>query len=173
MLNEGQALLVCMFANTERAADVRQQLIEVFMAWRSGKLAEAPRPARAKRLAPPVAETDPRHKDFRDPLLPIDGRRALIERLHAFDGKRADDQMMRTITHLLTPSGASGRITWPRWYHDKEVLTAVVQTHRQASMDRVLELLKANFGWRAPSRSSLHRFWLRLDGLFGTGRKLH
>jgi prophage antirepressor-like protein len=33
-LNEPQALLVCMFSNTPRAADVRQQLITVFMAWR-------------------------------------------------------------------------------------------------------------------------------------------
>jgi hypothetical protein len=42
-----------------------------------------------------------------------------------------------------------------------------------AKIDDVLDLLRANFGYRAPSRSSLHRFWLRLDGLFGTGRKLH
>lgn len=33
-LNEPQALLICMFSETPRAADVRQQLITVFMAWR-------------------------------------------------------------------------------------------------------------------------------------------
>lgn len=33
-LNEPQALLLCMFARTERAAEVRKQIIEVFMAWR-------------------------------------------------------------------------------------------------------------------------------------------
>ena len=173
LLNEGQALLVCMFAGTDNAADVREQLIRLFIAWRSGQLVQAPQPTRAKRLAAPLAATDIRHPDFKDPLLPVDGRRAMLERLHAFDGKRADDTMIHTITHLLTPSGPGGNITWPRWYHDKEVLTAVVQTHRQATLERVQERLKANFGWRAPSKSSLHRFWLRLDGLFGTGRKLH
>lgn len=33
-LNEPQALLVCMFSNTPRAAEVRHQVITVFMAWR-------------------------------------------------------------------------------------------------------------------------------------------
>jgi hypothetical protein len=42
LLNEPQALLICMFARTERAAAVRDQMIEVFMAWRRGQLAGAP-----------------------------------------------------------------------------------------------------------------------------------
>jgi prophage antirepressor-like protein len=33
-LNEPQALLVCMFSSTPRAAEVRHQVITVFMAWR-------------------------------------------------------------------------------------------------------------------------------------------
>lgn len=37
-LNEAQALLIAMFSRTERAAEVRRQLIEVFMAWRRGQL---------------------------------------------------------------------------------------------------------------------------------------
>lgn len=37
-LNEPQALLLCMFSRTERAAAVRQALIEVFMAFRRGQL---------------------------------------------------------------------------------------------------------------------------------------
>lgn len=37
-LNEAQALLVAMFSRTERAAEVRRQLIEVFMAWRRGQV---------------------------------------------------------------------------------------------------------------------------------------
>lgn len=173
LLNEGQALLVCMFADTDRAAEVREQVIRVFMAWRAGELQAAPQPARRQRVAPPISESDPRHPKFRDPLLPVDNRRALLERLHGFDEKRADDRMIRTIAHLLPPSGPSGKIKWPRFFHDKDVLTAVVTTHRQATIDRVHEQLVANFSWRAPSRSSLARFWLRLDGLFGTGRKLH
>lgn len=35
-LNEEQALLVCMFSRTERAAAVRKEVIEVYMAYRRG-----------------------------------------------------------------------------------------------------------------------------------------
>lgn len=56
-LNEAQALLVCMFSRTEKAAEVRRLLIEVFMAWRKGE------------LAPQIEEKEPRiimpgHPDF-------------------------------------------------------------------------------------------------------------
>lgn len=37
-LNEGQALLICMFSRTPRAAAVRREVITVFMAWRRGTL---------------------------------------------------------------------------------------------------------------------------------------
>lgn len=37
-LNEGQALLICMFAKTVAAAEVRKALIEVFMAYRVGRI---------------------------------------------------------------------------------------------------------------------------------------
>lgn len=37
-LNEAQTLLVCMFSRTDRAAQVRKQVIEVFMAYRRGQL---------------------------------------------------------------------------------------------------------------------------------------
>lgn len=37
-LNEPQALLICMFSNTARAAEVRKMLIDVFMEYRRGQL---------------------------------------------------------------------------------------------------------------------------------------
>lgn len=37
-LNEQQALLVCMFSRTEKAAAVRKEVIEVFTAYRRGQL---------------------------------------------------------------------------------------------------------------------------------------
>lgn len=40
-LNEAQSILVSMFSRTEKAAEVRRQIIEVFMAWRRGHLAPA------------------------------------------------------------------------------------------------------------------------------------
>ncbi|WP_417624979.1 hypothetical protein [Paremcibacter congregatus] len=42
-LNEEQALLICMFARTDRAAEVRREVITVFTAWRKGTLAQVPR----------------------------------------------------------------------------------------------------------------------------------
>jgi hypothetical protein len=162
-----------MFSETSKAADVREQLIRVFMAYRAGELQRAPQPARMKRLAPQVPITDSRHPDFRDPLKVVDQRRAMLERFHSFESKRADEQMMRTLQHLLAPSGNGGVLRFPQFFRDKEVLAAVVRTHRSAPLDEVRELLRHNFGYRAPSRSALGRFWLRLDGLFGTGRRLH
>ena len=37
-LTEGQAILICMRSNTDRAADVRAELIAIFQAWRRGEL---------------------------------------------------------------------------------------------------------------------------------------
>lgn len=53
-LNEAQSLLICMFSRTERAADVRAQVITVFMAWRHQQ------PARdaATQIAVPFPETE-------------------------------------------------------------------------------------------------------------------
>ncbi|WP_316224976.1 MULTISPECIES: hypothetical protein [unclassified Bradyrhizobium] len=39
-LNEQQALLLCMFSRTAKAAEVRKALIEVFIAWRRGQTAD-------------------------------------------------------------------------------------------------------------------------------------
>jgi hypothetical protein len=37
-LNEPQSILICMFSRTDKAAEVRREIIEVFMAWRRGHL---------------------------------------------------------------------------------------------------------------------------------------
>lgn len=39
-LNEPQALLICMFARTDKAADGREEIIRVFLAWRRGELVQ-------------------------------------------------------------------------------------------------------------------------------------
>jgi len=41
LLNEEQALLVCMFARTAKAHEARRQIVEVFLAWRRGDLQSA------------------------------------------------------------------------------------------------------------------------------------
>jgi hypothetical protein len=43
-LNEPQALLVCLFSRTEKAAEVRRTVIAVFSAWRRGQLAPTRQP---------------------------------------------------------------------------------------------------------------------------------
>jgi len=43
-LNEGQSLLVCLFSRTDKAAEVRHALIDVFTAWRRGQLAQSSQP---------------------------------------------------------------------------------------------------------------------------------
>lgn len=39
-LNEGQALVICALSRTAKAAQVRKQLIDVFMAYRAGKVVQ-------------------------------------------------------------------------------------------------------------------------------------
>lgn len=51
-LNEPQALLLCMWANTEKAVEVRKLLIDVFMAWRQGKVVDVRAHYRRAPMAP-------------------------------------------------------------------------------------------------------------------------
>lgn len=48
-LNEGQALVICALSRTPKAAEVRKALIDVFMAYRTGKLVHV----REHRRSPP------------------------------------------------------------------------------------------------------------------------
>lgn len=60
-LNEGQALLICALSKTQRSADVRQELIAVFLAYREGQLVPpAPAADRINRLYECVEEV--KHK---------------------------------------------------------------------------------------------------------------
>lgn len=52
-LNEAQALLICMFSRTPKAAEVRKALIEVFQAYRHGQVAL---PSTVKRMVRPTRE---------------------------------------------------------------------------------------------------------------------
>lgn len=74
-LNEPQTLLLCMLSRTERAADVRQEVIKVFMAWRRSEERVAVR-AHTRRKARPS-------KQIQDAATRIDPRR---RHLVWFDG---------------------------------------------------------------------------------------
>lgn len=61
------------------------------------------------------------------------------------------------------------RVSWrsghrPKWWPDVAVRTFVTGLHREMTLDAALEACRVRFGSeRAPKRSSLARFWQRLD----------
>ena len=66
-------------------------------------------------------------------------------------------------------AGAVRPQRYPKWYFDLPVREAVVAIHRQMTLDRAVASLTETFGKdRAPTRSSLGRFWkASLDPLMG------
>jgi hypothetical protein len=55
LLNEPQTLLICMFSRTEKAAEVRQEVVQVYMAFRNGTAGpEAPTAGDLKMIDPPT-----------------------------------------------------------------------------------------------------------------------
>lgn len=152
-LNEAQALLVCMFARTAKAAEIRKQVIEVFLAWRRGELAQAS-------AAP-------------DPTVTI--LRRLEERLSAMErtGRQLSELIIAPVESALSLTHAPelwGSPSRPgrraKFWHDVEVRGFLLAMHRQATIDQVRERCIQAFGEeRAPARSAIHRFWQRLDRL--------
>lgn len=69
-LNEGQALVICALSRTEKAAQVRKILIDVFMAWREGKSVH--------RRKLPARDSRNRVSDIRDALCAFRDREATI-----------------------------------------------------------------------------------------------
>jgi hypothetical protein len=123
-LNEPQALLICMKSETEKAADVREQLIKTFMAWRRGQL--PPSPAAASPLdwsEEPASTGNLKLALVREARL-IHGA-AIARKLWAMAGlplpkpdprdalASTEDGAMACLTHLLTdaPWAAEGDST--------------------------------------------------------------
>ena len=70
------------------------------------------------------------------------------------------------ILFLDHDDGRRRRQSRPRWWFDLPVREAAIGHHRQMTLDQATALLIAEFGKsRAPSRSSLARFWLTLDAV--------
>lgn len=155
-LNEAQALLVCMFARTNEAIAARKQIIEVFLAYRHGKLVPTGR-------KPPANDRD-------KPWSLMEQRIKRLEKLMAMQDKVETEAFARavayvpTILYLEGPDGKRKRQHRPRWWYDREVREGVIACHRQMTIGIATESLKAKFGKdRAPSRSSIGRFWVTLD----------
>lgn len=171
LLNEGQTLLISAKADTPAAADVRYQMISVCMAYRAGALKKVAQPRRAGPDRP-LPEHASSHPGWRDPLAPVLERQNMLAAVAERVKQLGSEELVNVLPYGLRATGQ--RIVNPRFFRDKEVPEAVIRTHRQATIDQVQEWLAEKFGpIRAPSRSSLHRFWKQLDGLYGARRRLH
>lgn len=145
VLNEAQAVLVTMFSRTERAADVRTQIVQVFIAWRHGKLAPANEPQR-------------------DPLADLVARMELLERTVALHPVRQAQDYPLVLAHL--PTGKRHR--YPNFWSDLPVREMAVRLHRQMTVIEAICAMQEALG-RAPSKSALARFWSWLDHVGGRG----
>ena len=60
----------------------------------------------------------------------------------------------------------------PSWWQDAEVALFVTQLHRQVEIRQAVKICQERFGIeRAPSSSSLHRYWMKLDRLARESRR--
>ena len=140
-LNEAQATLLSMFSRTERAAGARKLLVEVFTAWRKGQL-----------LGKPDATVDP--------FATLAGRAG-----HVRDHLRAITEMpalAREVTHM--PIWSNGMR--PCWFSNLDLRSFVTGCHRQMTVKQCCDEAQKRFGV-GPSRSSLSRYWLKLDHVVG------
>ncbi len=66
---------------------------------------------------------------------------------------------------LLT-AATVGNLSLPKFWPDRPIREAVIDAHRQMTISELRDRLTSQFGaGRAPSRSSIGRFWQRLDQL--------
>lgn len=144
-LNEEQALLLCMFSRTERAAQARRQIIEVFLAWRRGEL--EPRPS--------IPETG------LNAILAASTKRVqhTTDLLRSLNALNEAGGIVTIVAHL--PIWPSSRR--PDWWHDLEVRDFLTKSHRQMSCVRAVAAGKRLYGSRCPSKTTVCEYWLRLD----------
>jgi hypothetical protein len=157
MLNEAQAVLVTMFSRTERAAQVRQQIVQVFLAWRHGKLV-------------PAHEVAPETRALEGLVQRIE----LLERAMGSRTMVGDPEFAKALTYtpaIFRHRHGSGRVRnkrFPSFWGDMEVRQALISMHRQMTIDRVHAELRNKFGEnRTPSRSAIGRFFKDYDNNWG------
>lgn len=156
-LNERQAYRLCMWSEAPNADAVQEQMTEVFYAYRHGQL-----------VSPSY---DPWREEMSDLRKNIDELRALVEMHHAWNSPDLSKAITRSPS-VFRYTHADGRVRRQRhvkWQHDEAVMEAVVATHRRMTLDDATASLVDRFGPdRAPSRSSLGRFWKNaLDPMVG------
>lgn len=161
-LNEAQTILICMFSRTKAAAEVRTQIVQVFMAWRRGEaLRHVPQPEK-----PQLALVDKNNDTWRlaaTRARQIDTLTGLKKLLESDDFARASAHMPN-ILYLDRGDGQRRVQRRPIWWHDLPVRQMVFSLHRQCTIDQARALMIEQFGkHRVPSRSSLGRAWHQFD----------
>lgn len=147
-LNEAQALLVCMFARTPKAAEIRRQVIEVFMAWRRG-------------LTQKVDETLATLARLEERLTALEATGRPLARLI-----EAPAEPALALPHTAILWFDQVRAVRPKFWGDVEVRGLLLAAYRQMTIDQARERCRAIVGLaRTPSRSAIGRFWTRLDRL--------
>lgn len=162
-LNEAQAVLVCMLARTPAAVELRRQVVQVFLAWRHGRLERSVQPARPAK-SPKVDERATRWARMERRIEQLEKALKLQAKVEEGEAFARAVAYMPNVLMLDHPDGRRRKQARPRWWYDLPVREAVIAHHRQMTLYRALELLRQEFGnARIPSRSSLARFWLTLD----------
>lgn len=163
-LNEAQAVILCMFSRTAQAADAREQIVKVFLAWRHGRLERA--------VQPVPRERKPNMPDRQTRWSQMERRISQIEKAIGLQGKVETPDFARALAYMPNvlfldhDDGRRRKQSRPRWWYDLPVREAVIEHHRQMTIDHAIYLVRKEFGKaRAPSRSSLARFWLTLDAV--------
>lgn len=148
LLNEQQALLLCMFSRTENSQDARRQIIEVFTAWRHGDAYSLAQ----KRHAP---------DRFADHARRVSQVADSVASLHGMVDP------VRQLTHL--PIWSNGHR--PPWWHNIPLRQFLTESHRQMTMQAAISEAERKFGKAdLPSVSGLNRYWMKLDEVFGPSK---
>jgi len=150
-LNEPQCLLICMFAQTDNAAAVRKQAIELFVVWRHGE--------QVRSSSEDQTVVVLRRLEARLDALEATGHRLAKLSVEPYEASLA-------LTHAVELWCEHKRAARPRFWGDTEVRGLVLSTYRQMTIDQARAFISERFGDdRTPSRSSIGRFWQQLDRL--------
>lgn len=144
-LNEHQAVLISMKAETAKARSGRKLIAEVFIAWRRGELPAI--------LAPTV-----------DPFAAMAGRTGYVRDQLAAIAAMPD--FAREVTHL--PIWKNGRR--PDWWGNYDLRTFLTESHRQMTLAACCAEVKRRFN-RPFSTTTLQRYWALLDQAIGPKTK--
>lgn len=154
-LNERQAYRLCMWSDAPNANVIQEQMVEVFFAYRHGQLVPA-EAAEERRLA--------------DPWAAMEHRIAQLERLVSLQALTGTPDFAKALTDaegLFPLRDDNGKLHSQhrfRWWGDLEVREQVIALHRQCTIHKAVALISENMGRdRAPSKSSVGRFWKAYD----------